>query len=168
MSNLVVKSKKDVWNAKFPTKLVFFGVAYKIQLETNKTKNSLDITGKTALLRTKENTTEQQKIKLITERYRHQLKEEIDIVLPKLEKMTNLHCSTYGTKIMSTRWGTCNTKSKKIWLNVQLAQMPKKCLEYVILHELIHTKISRHTNEFRALLEQYMPDWKKYQLLLEK
>ena len=61
---------------------------------------------------------------------------------------------------MKTRWGTCNTKTKKIWLNVRLAEHPAECLEYVILHELAHTRVPNHGADFKAILTEYMPDWR--------
>ena len=66
------------------------------------------------------------------------LKEKIEIYLPKWENITGLHCDSWQTKYMTTRWGTCNTNSRKIWFNLQLAKKPLECLEYVILHELVH------------------------------
>ena len=48
---------------------------------------------------------------------------------------------------MTTKWGTCNTSTRKIWLNLQLAKKPIECLEYVILHELAHLKVKNHGEE---------------------
>jgi predicted metal-dependent hydrolase len=62
---------------------------------------------------------------------------------------------------MKTRWGTCNTRTRKIWLNLQLAKKPVECLEYVILHELAHLKVPNHGKDFIAIMDQYMPDWRE-------
>jgi len=61
---------------------------------------------------------------------------------------------------MTTRWGTCNANTKRIWLNLQLAKKPIECLEYVILHELAHMRIKNHDKDFIAILDEYMPYWK--------
>lgn len=61
---------------------------------------------------------------------------------------------------MTTRWGTCNTNTRKIWLNLQLAKKPIECLEYVILHELVHLKVRNHGQEFIEILDKYMPTWR--------
>ncbi|MGN0445549.1 MAG: M48 family metallopeptidase, partial [Acutalibacteraceae bacterium] len=55
--------------------------------------------------------------------------------------------------------GSCNTQTKKITLNVQLARHPEECLSYVILHELCHTVVPNHGPAFKALESKYMPDW---------
>ena len=58
---------------------------------------------------------------------------------------------------MITRWGTCNTNTRKIWLNLQLAKKPVECLEYGMLHELAHLKVKNHGADFVAILDQYLP-----------
>ena len=62
---------------------------------------------------------------------------------------------------MTTRWGTCNTATKKIWLNLQLAKKPIDCLEYVILHELAHIKVRNHGEDFVNIMNLYMPYWRE-------
>ena len=62
---------------------------------------------------------------------------------------------------MTTKWGTCNTSTRKIWLNLQLAKKPIECLEYVILHELAHLKVKYHGEEFVEIMDQYMPYWRE-------
>ena len=159
MQNSILKQKN---NKKFN----IFGKDYKLISKENINKNSIQIIDNSVVLTLKDNCTETQRINFIKNWYRNLLKDEIDILLPQLEKKTNIHCSTYGTRNMLTRWGSCSIKSKKIWLNLQLVQKPKKCLEYVILHELLHTKFPKHSQEFRDLQEQFMPNWKECHSLL--
>ena len=60
---------------------------------------------------------------------------------------------------MKTRWGTCNTATRKIWLNLQLAKQPPVCLDYVIAHELTHLRYPGHGQDFQAFLTRAMPNW---------
>ena len=113
-------------------------------------------------------TTEQYASMALDELDRMLLKEKIEIYLPKWENITGLHCDSWQTKYMTTRWGTCNTNSRKIWFNLQLAKKPIECLEYVILHELAHLKIKGHNKEFVALLDKYMPYWRDTRKLLNE
>ncbi len=161
MQNSILKQKN---NKKFN----IFGKDYKLISKENINKNSIQIIDDNVVLTLKDNCTEKQRINFIKNWYRNLLKDEIDILLPQLEEKTNIHCSTYGTRNMLTRWGSCSIKSKKIWLNLQLVQKPKKCLEYVILHELLHTKFPKHSEEFKALQEKYMPNWKECDYLLNR
>lgn len=104
-----------------------------------------------------------QREKYIREQYRNLLKIEVERLLPKWEKLTGLHCNEWRTKYMETRWGTCNTQKNRIWFNIQLAQKNIECLEYIILHELAHTKVSNHGKDFKAILNTFMPNWKEIQ-----
>ena len=67
---------------------------------------------------------------------------------------------------MTTRWGTYNTKTGKIWLNLQLAKKTPECLEYVILHELVHLVEKTHNERFVSLMDKYMPMWREVKTTL--
>lgn len=124
-------------------------------------KTSLALVDNQAILTVRPRSTSEQRERYVREWYRALLKAEIERYLPKWEAITGLHCSSRQTKYMTTRWGTCNTRTKKIWLNVQLAKKPPGCLEYVILHELAHLRVKNHGKEFAAILDTYMPDWRE-------
>ena len=128
--------------------------------------NSLVLSGNEAILTVRKESTASQRETFVNEWYRTLLKEKIEIYLPKWENITGLHCDSWQTKYMTTRWGTCNTNTRKIWLNLQLAKKPIECLEYVILHELAHLKVRNHSKEFVAIMDQYMPYWKDTKKLL--
>ena len=104
----------------------------------------------------------------LKEWYRPILKTKIAELLPALEAQTGLYCSEWRVKDMKTRWGSCNITKKRIWLNLKLVQYPPECLEYVILHELIHLKVPNHSADFYAELDQYMPDWQMRRKLLNR
>ncbi len=61
---------------------------------------------------------------------------------------------------MLTRWGTCNTKDKRIWINLQLAKKPVNCLEYIVVHELVHLIEKNHTTVFVEYMDKFLPDWR--------
>lgn len=141
--------------------LYFWGEPYLLLFQGKGGKNSLEFSGGRAILTMREDSTPKQREAYIREQYRGMLKEEIARLLPKWEALTGLHCSSWHTKYMTTRWGTCNTVKKRLWFNVQLAQKPVECLEYVILHELAHTRVSNHGAEFVAVMDEYMPKWRE-------
>ena len=68
----------------------------------------------------------------------------------------------FSIKKMRTKWGTCNIEAKRIWLNLELAKKPPECLEYVIVHELVHLLERKHNNRFIAFMDEFMPKWKFY------
>ncbi len=123
-------------------------------------KNSFVLVGDKAILSMSGSSSVAQRESFMREQYRELLKAEIEKVLPKWEAMTGLHVESWHTKYMTTRWGTCSTESKKIWLNLQLAQKPPECLEFVILHELVHLRERSHNEAFIACMDAYMPNWR--------
>ena len=124
-------------------------------------KNSLILSGNKAILTVRRESTAKQRDNFVHEWYRELLKKEVSRILPKWEKITGLKAISWQTKYMTTRWGTCNNKSGRIWLNLQLAKKTPECLEYVILHELIHLIEKRHGERFILLMDKFMPMWRE-------
>ena len=140
--------------------LYVWGKQYYLQIEHGG-RNSLLLSGDKVILTVRENSATAQREKFIREWYRKQLKEEITCLLPKWEKIIGLKCNSWQIKYMTTRWGTCKPKAKKICLNLQLAKKTHECLEYIILHELIHLLEKHHNERFYSLLDKYMPMWRE-------
>ena len=148
--------------------LYVWGRQYFLQVAYSYKGNSLVLDGNQAILAVRKESTANQRAAFVNEWYRGLLKAEVEKYLPKWEKITGLHCSSWQSKYMTTRWGTCNTNTRKIWLNLQLAKKPIECLEYVILHELAHLKVKNHGLEFIAILDQHMPQWRERKMLLNE
>ena len=143
-----------------------WGRKYNLRVEHGSRSNSLIIDGDEAVLTVRESSTAKQREAWVNEWYREQLKEEIEKLLPKWVGITGLKPSSWQTRNMTSRWGTCNTRTGKIWLNLQLAKKPVECLEYVILHELVHLRVRNHGAVFKAIMDMYMPDWRKIRRML--
>lgn len=141
--------------------LYVFGQQYFLRVEYSYKGNSLVLSGNDAILTVRKESTVKQRESYVNEWYRELLKEKISLYLPKWEKTTGLHCDSWRTKYMTTRWGTCNIEKKRLWFNLQLAKKPLECLEYVILHELAHLKEKTHNKDFVAILDSYMPNWRE-------
>lgn len=110
----------------------------------------------------RENSTLEQRKKVMTEWYRQQLKEQIPTLLNKWQSITGLTANDWGIKQMKTKWGSCNITEKRIWLNLELAKKPQHCLEYVIVHELVHLLERNHNERFIAYMDKFMPQWPIY------
>ena len=141
--------------------MYIWGKQYYLSFVPDSRKNSFKIQGNSIVLSMRKNSTVKQREKYIREQYRRLLKGEIEKILPKWEQITGLHCESWQIKYMITRWGTCNTEKKKLWFNLQLAQILVECLEYVILHELIHLKERTHNSIFIAYMDMYMKNWRE-------
>ena len=141
--------------------LYVWGRQYFLRVEYSYKGNALVLSGDNAILTVRKESTVKQRETFVNEWYRTLLKAEVEKYLPKWERITGLQCSSWQSKYMTTKWGTCNTSTGKIWLNLQLAKKPIECLEYVILHELIHLKVRNHGPEFVAEMNRYMRNWRE-------
>lgn len=94
--------------------------------------------------------------------YRRQLKEQIPPLLEKWENTIGVQAAAWGVKRMKTKWGACSTKARRIWLNLELAKKPTHCLEYIVVHELVHLLERPHSDRFMALMDRFMPQWRLY------
>jgi predicted metal-dependent hydrolase len=92
--------------------------------------------------------------------YRRELCREVERLLPVWERRMGLECAEWRTRYMKTRWGSCNPTARRIWLNIQLAEHPVACLEYVIVHELAHLRERSHGPRFQAIMDEYLPSWR--------
>ena len=141
--------------------LYVWGRRYYLQVEHGGRGYALALSGDRAILTARRESTAKQREAFVNEWYRALLKAEIERRLPVWEARTGLSCSSWQTKYMTTRWGTCNTATGKIWLNLQLAKKPFACLDYILLHELAHLKVRNHGKDFVAILDAHMPYWRE-------
>lgn len=99
---------------------------------------------------------------LLNEWYRQQLKRVVPQIIEKYEKLMDVRVCEFGIKLMKTKWGTCNPKAKRIWLNLELAKKPSECLEYIVVHEMVHLLEQSHNSRFVSYMDKFMPKWRFY------
>lgn len=98
--------------------------------------------------------------------YRQELRKEALPLIETWQQRLNVACNQLFIQAMKRQWGSCNTATRNIRLNTQLAQKPKSCLEYIVLHELAHLRVPGHGQAFMALLDAHLPDWQQRRALL--
>ena len=91
-----------------------------------------------------------------------QMAQLVPVLINKWAQVIGVEVNQWVIKVMKTRWGSCQPVKKKICLNAHLIQYPLICLEYVIVHELVHLLEASHNARFHALMTYYMPEWKEY------
>ena len=136
-----------------------WGGSYTLRLEEASRGRSTLRRGQEIVLSVHPEDDTSQRESLLNDFYREALSNQIAARLPLWEARTGLHPSAWQIKNMKTRWGTCNTATRKIWLNLQLAKQPPVCLDYVIAHELTHLRYPGHGQDFQAFLTRAMPNW---------
>lgn len=138
-----------------------WGVGYPLEVKKSGAHNKVMLQDNHIILQVgKDSTVEQRKV-VMEEWYRQQLKQEIPAVLESCVKVVGKTPSEWRVKNMKTRWGTCNTVQKRIWLNLQLTKKSPECLEYVMIHELVHLYTRKHDAHFKAYMDRFYPNWKE-------
>jgi predicted metal-dependent hydrolase len=106
------------------------------------------------------NASQEYKQSIMEDWYRDQMRQVVPDMITEWEAKLGVQVRFWGIRKMKTKWGSCNTDTGRIWLNLELAKKPHRSLEYILVHEMVHL-IERHHNEtFRRLMEQHIPDWK--------
>lgn len=92
--------------------------------------------------------------------YRKEIKTLIPSIIEKWEPLIGTTVEFWGVKKMKTKWGSCNSKAGRIWINLELAKKPHQCLEYIIVHEMLHLVERHHNDNFKNLLDRLLPQWR--------
>lgn len=113
-------------------------------------------------------TTLENKTLVLNSYYRDALKARIAELLPVWEDNIGVKAADWGIKKMKTKWGSCNIQAKRIWLNLELAKKPPECLEYILVHELVHLLERKHNERFKGYMDRLLPDWRERRDLLNR
>ena len=137
-----------------------WGRRYILEIRYNNKANNVEIKGSKIFLSVREKSTPKQRDRVMNEWYRNELKKRIPVLIDEWEQIIGVKATSWGVRNMKTRWGTCNTKEKRIWINLQLAKKPVYCLEYIIVHELVHLLEKNHTTVFVEYMDKFLPNWR--------
>lgn len=105
---------------------------------------------------------------VMTEWYRDELKKLIPAVIAKWETILSVRVNDWQVKQMKTKWGSCNIEQKRIWINLELAKKPEQCLEYIIVHEMVHLLERNHNDRFLYYMDTFLPNWNQLRTELNK
>ena len=92
--------------------------------------------------------------------YRHQLRDQLPELCVKWTQKVGVTVDEVRIKKMKTLWGSCNIEAKRIWLNLELVKKPTSCLEFVLVHEMVHLIERQHNERFQKLMDRFMPQWR--------
>ena len=98
--------------------------------------------------------------------HRQELKALTPPLLAKWQPVLGVEVASWGIRKMKTKWGSCNIKAGRVWFNLELAKKPVQCLEYIVVHELVHLLERNHTSRFTSLMDGFMPNWRACRAVL--
>ncbi|MEO7386443.1 MAG: SprT family zinc-dependent metalloprotease [Gammaproteobacteria bacterium] len=108
------------------------------------------------------------KLEQLHRTYKAALHAEIPLLLAHWQRVIGVATTGVRVRRMKTRWGSCNTRTRRIALNTELAKKPPGCLEYVLVHELVHLLERGHNSRFYGYLDQFLPDWRDRRVQLNQ
>lgn len=110
----------------------------------------------------KKNMNREQKERIFLRWHRKELEKELLNIFIEWQNIMGVVIKEWRIKRMKTKWGTCNTKAKRIWINLELIKKPVYCIEYIVVHELVHLLEKNHNKRFYGYMDKFMPQWKNY------
>lgn len=146
-----------------------FGQRYRLEVIERRGRHEVIIKNNSTLqLFVNPGTSIQKRALVLNEWYRNQLKARITDLLKHWEPLIGKQVTDWGIKKMKTKWGSCNISQRRIWLNLELAKKPIECLEYVLVHELVHLLERHHGDRFKAYMDKYLPQWQRCRDILKR
>lgn len=163
------KQQKGIANQERQTKREYvsgenhylFGVRYRLRvIYITNGSNSIEIHGGIMTMRVRKCTSVERREELVSEWYREQLKAYIGPIVDRWTQKLDEPNVSWQIKEMKTKWGSCGQKKRILLFNLELARVPKECIEYVIVHEITHLKVKNHNKLFETLMTERFPSWR--------
>ena len=145
-----------------------WGKRYRLNLVERAGRHEVKVSGGKIHLFVNPGTSVENRALVLTEFYRAQLKAQVEKRLPEWQQRIAVEVVDWGVKKMKTKWGSCNIAAQRIWLNLELAKKPPECLEYILVHELVHLLTRKHDHTFRTHMDKQLPNWQDIRDLLNK
>lgn len=146
-----------VWGRRFLLKVVEEDVAPSVQIQHG-----------TLLLRVRPGADDETREATVAGWYRQQLKTAVPALIQAWEPRLSVTVNRFFIQQMKTKWGSCNPTARTIRLNTELAKKPRECLEYIVVHEMVHLLEPTHNARFISLLDRLMPQWQHYRDILNR
>lgn len=148
--------------------LYVWGKRYLLKICESDEPPSVELKHSRMLLRVRPGTVESKREALVEEWYREQLKKAVPPLVMKWQPLMNVKVERFFVQRMKTKWGSCNREARTIRLNTELVKKPPECLEYIVVHELVHLLEPTHNARFVSLMDRFMPKWKFYRVVLNR
>jgi len=137
-----------------------WGRAYELEIIERRGNHKIVLEDKYMKLYARPDSTRAKKLEYFNKWYSRILKEKAPLIIEKWEAVTGIKVKKLFVRKMKTKWGSCSPARQTLRLNSELAKLSPECLEFVIVHEMLHIIEKGHNKKFYRLLAKYIPDWK--------
>jgi predicted metal-dependent hydrolase len=146
----------------------FWGKRHRLNLIERVGRHEVKVSGGKIHLFVNPGTSMENRALVLSEFYRAQLKAQVEKLIPEWQQLIAAEVADWHVKKMKTKWGSCNVGAERIWLNLELAKKPLECLEYILVHELVHLLECKHNERFLSHMDKFMPNWRERRDLLNQ
>ena len=153
----VARESHFVWGKRYLLKVIEQDAAAKVTWE-----------GRRLALYARPNSSVAQRAQILENWCREELRRELAPMLEHWQARIGVSVAAVFVQRMRTRWGSCNEQTRTIRFNTDLARKPRECLEYILVHELVHLLERKHNTHFSALMDRFMPEWRQRRNLLNR
>jgi predicted metal-dependent hydrolase len=145
-----------------------WGRRYLLAVEERDAPPEIQVRHGRLVFRVRPGTDASRRADLMAEWYRRELKVAAGRLLQRWQPIVGVVPNQFFVQKMRTKWGSCNALARNIRLNTELAKKPRECLEYIVVHELIHLHEPTHNARFARLMESLMPMWRERRRALNR
>ena len=140
----------------------FLGRRYRLEVVATTSASHVTLRGRSIIvLHARPELTTAKREHVLYQWYRERLREQAAPLIAKWQKVLHVNVADWRIKRMKTKWGSCTAEARRIWLNLELAKKAPECLEYIVVHELVHLLVRHHDDAFHALMDRYFPRWRQ-------
>lgn len=136
------------------------GKRLQLFVESGGNRGRVEVKGSKLFLYIDSEASQEVRLRCIDRWYRNLLILELDLLVPKLIAETGIVAKSWKIRKMKARWGSCHSVSKEIVINAELIKKSPICLEYIVVHELVHILEISHNARFIELMDLHLPTWR--------
>ena len=145
-----------------------WGKRYLLVVEEKDQPSGIELRQNQMIIRVRPGTDEYKRRSITEEWYRGQIRDAVPGIISKWKSLIEVKVERFFVQRMKTKWGSCNHRTGSIRLNTELAKKPPECLEYIVVHEMVHLLEPTHNARFISLIDQFMPKWKYFKEQLNR
>lgn len=145
----------------------FLGAKYLLLIKEGN-RNKVVTDGNKLVVHTRDITNKVQKEKQVYQFYRKELRYHLQRYIAIYSQRMGIELPDFKIRVMRTKWGSCATTTKCLWFNIELAKKPLDCIEYIVVHEMVHLFERHHNKQFVLLMDEYLPHWRTQKKILNE
>lgn len=145
-----------------------WGKRYLLDVQESDEVPSISLKHNKLVLRIRPGTRESKRHELLERWYRERVRGAVPELIARWEPLLKVQVERFFVRRMKTRWGSCTPETRTLRLNTDLAKKPRECLEFIVVHEMIHLLEPTHNARFVALMDRFLPHWNLRRDLLNR